>query len=142
MKSFRCAFLLMACAVPCLGQGEVIHDKTGVCQMTIPAGWTADKTLTWTATAPNSAGNVQLIAQAGKSVRPLTEADQKALLVGKVISNTKDSVFYMNELPKNANPLRSYRAVAPGKGGTCTALIAVRSSITEDTLKTMVSSLK
>jgi hypothetical protein len=142
MKSFRSAFLLVACAAPCLGQGEVIHDKTGACELTLPADWTVDKSTTWIGSAPKSAGNVQLVSQPGKTVRPLTTGDQKALLVGKMISNTKESVFYMNEAPKNANPLKSYRAVAPGKGGTCVALFSIRSAITEETLKTMVASLK
>jgi hypothetical protein len=142
MKLFQAVLLGAASAAVVAGQGTVIHDKTGACQMTLAPGWKPVQGLEWSADAPGNAGNVQLVSQAGKSVRVLTAADQKALLVDKVISNTPQRVFYSNEAPKTANPLVSYRAVAPGKGGICVAMFAVRAAVTEDTLKKMVESLK
>jgi hypothetical protein len=141
MRYYGFAVLLALCTVPCFGQGGMLHDKSGACQLAIPAAWSVDKTNTWIGSAPANAGSVQLVSQPGKTVRPLTAGDQKALMVGKLISNTSQSVFYANEPPKNANPLTSYRAVAPGKGGTCVALFSVRSTISVDTLKEMVATL-
>jgi hypothetical protein len=142
MRYLGFALLMALSAAALLGQGGIIlHDKTGVCQLTLPGDWSASKSASWIGEAPGNAGNVQVVSQPGKTVRPLSAADQKALLVGKVVSNTPQSVFYANELPKNGNPLISYRAVAPGKGGTCVALFGVRSSVTVETLKTMVATL-
>jgi len=141
MRNLRFGLVPLLCALSCLGQDSVIHDKTGACQLTIPAGWSSSPSSSWVATAPGNVGTVQVISQPGKSVRPLTAGDQKALLVGKLISNTPQSVFYLNEPPKTGNPLRSYRAVAPGKAGTCVALISVRAAVKEDTLKEMVATL-
>jgi hypothetical protein len=141
MRYLGLAFLMAIFAAPALGQGGVLHDKTGACQMALPGDWSLSKLTGWIGEAPGNAGNVQLTSQPGRTVRPLSAPEQKALMVGKLISNTPQSVFYANELPKNGNPLISYRAVAPGKGGTCVALFGVRSSVTVETLKTMVATL-
>jgi hypothetical protein len=132
-------FLLASCL---FAQGGVLHDKTGVCQMTLPGDWAVSKSSGWIGEAPGNAASVQVVSQPGKTVRPLSTGEQKALMVGKLISNTPQSVFYANEPAKNGNPLTSYRAVAPGKGGTCVALISVRGkAVTVDILKTMVDTL-
>ena len=135
-------YLLLAIfTVPMFGQGVVLHDKTGACQLMIPGDWSVSKTGSWIGEAPRGMGSVQVVSQPGKTVRPLTTGDQKALLVGKLINNTSESVFYANEPPKNGHPLTSYRAVAPGKGGACVALFSVRTLVTLDTLKEMVATL-
>lgn len=140
MRYLRFGLLLAASAIPALGQA-VLHDKASSCQITLPAGWTALSDTPWIGHAPGNAGNVEVVSQAGKTVKPLNEAAQKALLIDKVFSNTTQSIFYSNEAPKTADPLISYRAVAPGKGGICVALIAARTSIKEDVLKKMVATL-
>jgi hypothetical protein len=141
MRHLGFALLMAISAAPALGQGGVLHDKGGVCQLTLAGDWSVSKSANWVGEAPGNAGTVQILNQPGKTVRPLSTADQKALMVGKLVSNTPQSVFYANELPKNGNPLISYRAVAPGKGGTCVALFGVRSSVTVETLKAMVATL-
>jgi hypothetical protein len=141
MRYLGFALLMATSAVPVLSQGGVLHEKTGVCQLALAGDWSVSKSANWIGEAPGNAGTVQILSQPGRTVRPLNAAEQKALLVGKLISNTPQSVFYANELPKNGNPLISYRAVAPGKGGTCVALFGVRGSVTLETLKAMVATL-
>jgi hypothetical protein len=141
MRYFEFALLMAISTASAVAQGGVLHDKTNACQLTLAGDWSVSKSGAWIGEGPGNAGSVQVLSQPGRTVRPLSTADQKALLVGKVISNTPQSVFYANELPKNGNPLISYRAVAPGKGGVCVALFGVRSSVTIETLKAMVATL-
>jgi hypothetical protein len=141
MNFFPFAVILTACVSPLFGQTKLIHGKSGACQIAIPADWSVNPQTGWIASAPADKGDIQLISQPGRTVKPLSDMAQKALLVDKMISNTPQSVFYSNAPTKSANPLTPYRAVAPGKDGTCVAMFTARAGLSEEAVKKMVATL-
>ena len=132
---------MLGASLPSLAfaQGKVLHDKKGVCQITVPADWKVIEG--WTAQAPGDQGDVQLVSVPGKTVKPFNEASQKALLISKMINNTPQSVFFANEPTKSDKPITPYTAMAPGKGGICSATFGARAGLTEETLKKIVATL-
>ncbi len=120
---------------------KVVKEKTSACQISIPGDWTVSKDLPGNASAPGNGGDVQVLSQAGKTVKPMSDMAQKALSVDKMIQNTPQVVFFSNPPTKSDNPITPYHATVPGKGGTCVALISARKTVSEDTVKKMVSTL-
>ena len=142
-RKLGCLFVLSAlssfCQTP--SGGKVIHDKTGACQLTVPADWTISAQIPWTAQAPSDQGDVQLVSQPGKTVKPMSDMAQKAMMVAKMIQNTPQSVAYASQPTKGANPITPYHAVAPGKDGTCVALLSARAGLTDEAVKKIVATL-
>jgi hypothetical protein len=141
MKFSRVMCFLIFGSSFAFAQGKVIHDKKGACQITVPADWKVPEDTTWIAQAPGDQGDVQLVSVPGKTVKPFSEASQKALSVSKMINNTPQSVFFANEPTKSARPITPYTAIAPGKGGTCNAMFSARAGVTEEMVKKMVATL-
>ena len=137
--------LLVAIASPAFSQvptsWKVIHDKSGACQVAVPPDWAANAPLPGMAQAPKNQGDLSLAASPGKALKPFNDPTQKALMVDKMISNTDKLVFYANAPTKSDQPLTPYRAVAPGKDGTCSVMIAVRPGVTADTVSKIVATL-
>jgi hypothetical protein len=120
---------------------KVLHDKTNACQIAVPGDWTVSAQTSWIANAPADQGSVQLVAQPGKTVKPMNEAAQKALMVAKMIQNTPQVVLYASQPTKSERPITPYHAIVQGKGGTCGALIDVRAGVTEDLVKKITATL-
>lgn len=120
---------------------KTIHDKSGACQISVPADWTVSKDLPNTASAPADNGDVQLMSRPGKTLKPMSDMAQKALMVDKMIQNTPQGVLFTNKPTQSDRPITPYNATAPGNNGTCVALISARSAVSEDTVKRMFATL-
>jgi hypothetical protein len=120
---------------------KVLHDKTNACQVAVPADWNVPAQSGWMAMAPKDQGDVQLVSQPGRTVKPMNEMAQKALMIDKMIDNTPARVFFASQPTKSAQPLTPYTAHVPGNGGICAAMIAVRPGIAEDMVKKIVATL-
>ena len=138
MKCFRYAALFPLCAGLVLGQlpagWKVLHDKTSACQVAVPADWSVDAGLPSQARAPKDQGDISVGSQVGRTVKPLSEVTQKALMVDKVIENTPQRVFWTDAPTKSAQPITQYHLSVPGKSGICTALISVRPGVNQETV--------
>lgn len=62
-------------------------------------------------------------------------------MVNKMIENTPKMVFYSNPPTKSEHPITPYRAVVPGKDGTCSAMISVRAGVSEEIVKKIAGTL-
>jgi hypothetical protein len=109
--------------------------------MAVPADWQIDPPGSWMAHAPNDQGQISLISQAGKTVKPMNEMAQKALTVDKMIDNSPQRVFFSNPPTKSEHPITPYHVMTPGKGGTCGALISVRAGVTEEVVKKIAATV-
>jgi hypothetical protein len=86
-------------------------------------------------------GDLTISSSPGKTFKPFNEMTQKALMITKMIENTPKIVFYANEPTKSDHPITPYRAIVPGKDGTCSTMISVRAGVTEETVKKIVATL-
>jgi hypothetical protein len=120
----------------------MMHDKSNGCQMAVPADWKVDGQAGWMAYAPKDQGNVSLISHPGKTVKPLSEMAQKALAVDKMLDNSPQLVFFSNLPTRSEHPITQYHVTAPGKGGTCVALIDVRGGVTADEVRKIAGTVK
>ena len=119
---------------------KLVHDKTNACQVSVPPDWKAGP-IPGMAEAPAEAGDVAVSSQLGKTVKPLSEMAQKALMVNKVLQNTPQSVLYSSAPSKSDNPITPYHAIVPGKGGICSALFSARKGVSEETVKKIAATL-
>lgn len=120
---------------------KVIHDKSNACQLAVPADWTPNSRLPGSAQAPGNQGDLQVTSSPGKVIKPLNDMTQKALMVGKMIENSEKLVFYSSAPTKSDHPITPYRAIVPGKDGTCSTMISVRAGVTEETVRKIVATL-
>jgi hypothetical protein len=93
------------------------------------------------ANAPADQGDLSVSSRAGRTLKPFDDMTQKALMVDKMIENSSKMVFYSNKPTASDNPITPYRAVVPGKGGTCSAIISVRKGISEEEVKKIAATL-
>jgi hypothetical protein len=145
MKTFTVPFSFVLLAVSAVAQTPsqwtVIHDKSNACQVSVPADWKPTAGIPGSASAPADQGDLQLSSQPGKTVKPFNEMTQKALMVNKMIENTPKMVLYSNEPTKSDHPITPYRAIVPGKDGTCSVMISVRAGVNEDMVKKIAATL-
>jgi hypothetical protein len=145
MKSYSVLSFLLLLAVSATaqapGQWVTIHDKANVCQVSVPADWKPTAGIPGSASAPADQGDIALASQPGKTLKPFSDMTQKALMVNKMIENTPKMVLYSNAPTKSEHPITPYRAVVPGKDGTCSALISVRAGVSEETVKKIAATL-
>lgn len=119
-----------------------IKDKTGVCQMSVPANWTVSPQLPSMATAPDQSDAV-ILAQPGK-IKPMNEVVQKAVGAEKVLENTEDRLFWAGKptsFPAGAPPVTAYHVTVPSKNGTCVAQIAVKAAIPESEVRKIAATV-
>jgi hypothetical protein len=145
MKKHHSALVLLAFAsvsvaqIP--GSWKVIHDKSNACQLAVPADWSANSPLPGSAQAPGNQGDLQVSSSPGKAFKPFNDMTQKALMVGKMLENSEKLVFYSSAPTKSDHPITPYRAIVPGKDGTCSTMVSVRAGVPEETVRKIVATL-
>ena len=145
MKCSRPAAVFSLCVcVACNrapAEWKVMHNKTNVCQISVPPDWTVDPKWGSLAREPKDRAEVSVGNQLAGTVRPLSEETQKALMVDKLIENSSRRVFWANRPPDRGLKITPYHVFVPGKAGVCTALIAVHQGVSEELVKKIGATL-
>ena len=145
MTKRQSAFLLLLLAGHSFAQvpaaWKVVHDKSNACQLAVPADWAANAPLPGMAQAPGNQGDLQVSSSPGKAFKPVNDMTQKALGVARMFENSDKRVFYASAPTKGDHPITPYRAIVPGKDGTCSTMISARAGVTEDTARKIVATL-
>ena len=83
-------------------------------------------------------------SQPGQTFKPLTESQKKSLgiPVEKMFENTAKRVFYQDKTSSRPDDPNAYSASVPGNGGTCSCRVAFLPSLSEETVKKIVLSLR
>jgi hypothetical protein len=116
---------------------HLIKDEAGACQMAVPPNWTVNAQLPRMATGPEMAA-ASILTQAGKTVRPLTDAVQNVLGVDKMLENTPQRVFWSIKpasFPAGTPPVVAYHITVQGKNGTCVGQITLKQGASETLVK-------
>jgi hypothetical protein len=111
--------------------------------MSVPADWTIGQQLPNYASGPDHE-NAMILAQASKTVKPLTEAVQKTVGVDKMIENNSKRVFWAGKpasLSPGAPPVIGYHLTVPGRDGTCMAQITIRQGGSEELVKKIAATV-
>ncbi len=86
--------------------------------------------------------SVQLLSQPGRTLKPLSDGAQKALMIGKMFDNTANRVFYsMDPAKKDGTVLAEWHVTVPGNGGTCYAQIMLLKGASEDLARKIADTL-
>jgi hypothetical protein len=119
----------LACAQP--AGWKVIKDRSGTCQIAVPANWTP-------LSAPgfvNSPESTSTVLTASlQPFAPLPEDILKTLNIGKLYENSASRVFYVSK-PEDASGHVRYHVEVPGKTSACIAEMSLTSSYPEDEAK-------
>src|SRR5579871_2540411 len=101
MKTFLCGAALCASAALSMASGAsipggwiTIKDAKNLCQAGVPADFKPQPGLTSLAQGPGDMISIQIVVLPGKTVKPYSEASQKALSITKMFENTANRVFY------------------------------------------------
>ena len=136
MKTVLCcaAIWVSAASAATIPAGWItIKDAKNVCQAGVPGDFKPQPGLTSLAQGPGNMISVQLVSQAGRTLKPLSDGAQKALMISKMFENTANRVFYsMDPAKKDGTVLAEWRVTVAGNGGTCFADIMLLKGASED----------
>ena len=118
---------------------QTIKDKTGVCQMSVPANW---------ATIPDSPGSVAspehimsvLIVGFKRDQAPMNDAEMHDFGVDKMIENSANRWFYATK-PVVAQNIIVYHVNVPISNHVCAAEITVKVGHSEDEIKKIAATV-
>jgi hypothetical protein len=123
---------------------KTVKDSTGVCSMSVPGNWAADRNTPGHMNAPGWGGATILAASKGVTVDPMGEGAQQAMGIGKMFDNSHERLFYAGKptpAKGNSPSTLSYHVDVARKGVVCTAQIDVPASYPEDDVKTIAASI-
>jgi hypothetical protein len=111
------------------------QDATGSCHISFPPTWSVGKD--GQAQSPEHTKALVVVGPSSK-LQPLSERDQKLLLVDRLFENTARRTFYSMK-PKGGT--LSYYVDVQGKTKRCQAQIEVKPGHSEDEVKSIAASV-
>ena len=133
------ALLLVSPVVLAQSGWQVIKDKTGGCQISIPPNWIV---LSEAGYANSPDRTTTRVITGLSPFRPFSDSMLKMLNVGTVFENSAQRSFWVTK-PSTGNPpsLVTYHVETPGKGNRCVAEIYLPPQHYEDEAKKIALSL-
>jgi hypothetical protein len=118
---------------------QTIKDKTGVCQMSVPANWS---------TIPGTAGQVAspehivsvLLAGFKRSPAPMTDAEKHQFAVDRIIEDSAKRWLYITK-PVPSQKIIAYHVNVPIAGHVCAAILTVKADHSEEEIKKIADSV-
>jgi hypothetical protein len=120
---------------------KTVLASEGLCKMSVPPDWSADRNVQGHMNAPGWGGATILPPSSGSSVNPMDKNKQNILNVGKMFENTKQRIFYVGRPSSASPPTLSYHVEVAIKGGSCVAQIDVRAAFLESAIKGIAASV-
>jgi len=105
--------------------------------MSVPPDWNVNAQVPSMATGPELAA-ATIVAQPGKTVRPMNEVVQNVVGVDKMLENTAQRVFWAGKpvsVPAGSPPVVAYHVTVAGKDGTCVGQITIKQGGSEALVK-------
>ena len=132
----------MASGASIPGGWITIKDAKNLCQAGVPADFKPQPGLTSLAQGPGDMISIQIVVLPGKTVKPYSEASQKALSITKMFENTANRVFYpMDPAKKDGSVLAEWRVNVNVNGGMCSASMMLKKGASEDLARKIADTL-
>jgi hypothetical protein len=136
---------VVAAATGGIPQGwKTIKDAKGLCQVAVPAEWTAGAENSGSAVFQDATVAIAVVtSQPGQTYRPLSDNMIKMLNIPKekLFENSAVRLFYKDKTGRDANEPSAVSVMAPGKGGTCSSRVVFLSSVPEETARKIALSV-
>jgi hypothetical protein len=120
-----------------------IKDLKGACQAGIPPDFKPNPNFKGLGEGPGQVISIQLVSQAGGTVKPLNDMTQKIVKVDKMFENSTSKLFYSTAPLKGHDGKTStgWHITVTGNGGTCTAEITLLPGASEDLARKIADTL-
>jgi hypothetical protein len=138
------SFLVAAAAGTTPAGWKTIKDSKGLCQIAVPADWTAGAENSGSAVLQDASVAIAVVtSQPGQTYRPLSDAMLKMMDIpkDKLFENSATRIFYKDRTGRDASEPSALSVMAPGKGGTCSSRVVFLSSVPEETARKIAVSV-
>ena len=123
---------------------KAIRDSKGLCQIAVPANWTAGAENTGSAVFQDASVAIAVVtSQPGQTFKPLSDSILKWMNIpkDKVFENSATRVFYQDRTGRDASEPSALSAMVPVKGGACSSRVVFLATVPEETVKKIALSV-
>jgi hypothetical protein len=141
LRVTACLAAALSLAHPAHAQStwNVIKDKAGVCQISVPPNWTRFS-VPGMANSPDHT-TLQILSNSGHRFRKFDSETLSLLNIGALFENSAKRVFYVTKPNGSVPPLITYHVEVPGRQGSCVAQIPLTPQYSEEEAKRIAMSL-
>jgi hypothetical protein len=138
-------FLPAAAAQTAPAGWKLIKDAKAACQIAVPPDWTPFSENGGSAVFHDPSTAIAIVtSQAGQEFKPMSASMLKLLGIPKekILENSPSRLFYQDRTSAGSEDQNAYTASAPGSAGTCSCRVVFLPSISAETARKIVLSLR